>query len=690
MKPFIIFASMLCYLVWRLLFTLPFHAGIPSFCLGIAVWLCEVFAAAQVLTRFHQAQKAILPDMPDIPYEVYPDIDVLIVIQEEPAELIFKTINSCNYLKYPDKSKVRIHLCDGQDNPQMRALARKMGVYYHGFPARSKAEMLNFTLQHINAPLLAILDADMIPTEQFLMETVPYFFLDQMTKQNEKWRLLTEKEMRATKKIAYVQTHQSFYQPDLLQRNLHLENYVPGGYDIITRGRNLSRNATQTAIFTGSNAVFSRAAIHEMNGFASHCVAMSVSLLEKGYACIALDKELAHGRLPNTVQGEIKQTRRLYQDLAQTVCTKCFLTGGLPLSVKWDLILSYFHRWTFLGKLLCLVYPIILGLFGVTATEINIYKLFITCTIYYLLYSLVITNTTKGITNAGWNHVVSTIQLPYFIGKLKSKEKPMKNTARLRQGWMHLILLMLSTLAAVSCLYDITQQAWHMLPILLWLCHQIVVLLIALVYYTGIAKTQHYSNASISVLLQIGEKQISAKTLRMADNAIEIYLQNAAQLLFYKTITIAIFDKENYANLSVKDINLLSDNTCQLFLSPLAKYDSEEYLQIIYNRPHAFARKIKRGILRQIFQGYWTEKKQQTQKRRGMQHVVRLRTAEKGKLLFACCKNQLIPIEKSGNMPDQLTVFLSQNRLGRLVRTKQTEVVNGKQRNIYTCDPFVL
>ena len=47
-------------------------------------------------------------EKPEIAKERYPDVDVLIATHNEDPELLYKTINACTFMEYPDKSKVHI------------------------------------------------------------------------------------------------------------------------------------------------------------------------------------------------------------------------------------------------------------------------------------------------------------------------------------------------------------------------------------------------------------------------------------------------------------------------------------------------------------------------------------------------------------------------------------------------------
>lgn len=169
------------YLLWRLFFTLPIHDGLLNMICGILLLLAE---AVTVLTTFElfiqkiQLNKSSL-ELPDIREEDYPDIDIFIATHNEEASLLFKTVNACTFMDYPDKKKVHIFLCDDGNRSEIAKLADDLGVGYLGLTNNKHAKSGNYNnaLAYTTAPLVATFDADMIPQHTFFMKTVPYFLL---------------------------------------------------------------------------------------------------------------------------------------------------------------------------------------------------------------------------------------------------------------------------------------------------------------------------------------------------------------------------------------------------------------------------------------------------------------------------------------------------------------------------------
>ncbi len=297
------------YLGWRLFFTLPFRYGWVALLFGILLFLSEAVAMVEVIVQYINVAKRSVPSLPVIPTEWYPDVDILITTHNEPTSLLFKTANAAKYLDYPEPSKVHIYLCDDSMRLEVEEFAHEIGVGYIGLSnnKHAKAGNLNNAMANTSSPLVVTVDADMILRHEFLIKTVPYFFLPRL-KQNEagEWVERPQEEVDPAYKIGFIQTPQSFYNPDLFQYNLHQEMDIPNEQDFFFQDINVGRNASNSAIYAGSNTVLSRQALADAGGFATETVTedfeTGMNIQSAGYATYAVPIVLAHGMAPLTIK----------------------------------------------------------------------------------------------------------------------------------------------------------------------------------------------------------------------------------------------------------------------------------------------------------------------------------------------------------------------------------------------------
>ncbi len=283
-------AAMTIYFSWRLFFTLPFRFGPLASAVGIILLITELTGAVETFELYRNYSRSALPELPVISAADYPEVDVFIATHNESAELLYKTINACKYMVYPDKNRVHIYLCDDSDRPEIAALAEQMDIGYFGLRENrhAKAGNLNNAIFKTHSPLIATFDADMIPTHDFLMRTVPYFFLDNGP-------------------TSALSSHpRAFITPTFSSTTCILEEKLPKQQDYFFKEVNVNRNYANAPIYAGSNTLISRRAVTEVGGIATDSItedfATGIRIQAAGYRCYAIPTVLAHGLAPATLR----------------------------------------------------------------------------------------------------------------------------------------------------------------------------------------------------------------------------------------------------------------------------------------------------------------------------------------------------------------------------------------------------
>ena len=127
-------------------------------------------------------------------------VDIYIATYNEPVELLRETIVCALNVRYPHKTYVLDDGCRGS----VEALARELGADYIARKERdhAKAGNLNNALRITQGEFVITLDADHVPSPEFIDELIGFFADDQM---------------------AIVQTHQDFYNLDSFQHLLNVK-----------------------------------------------------------------------------------------------------------------------------------------------------------------------------------------------------------------------------------------------------------------------------------------------------------------------------------------------------------------------------------------------------------------------------------------------------------------------------------
>ena len=612
------------YILWRLFFTLPLHAGIVSLIAGIALFVAEFISMLEAVIHYICMSKDKAPEFPVIPESDYPHVDVLIATHSEEPELLFKTINGCKHMEYPDPSKVHIYLCDDNDRPEMAKLAQKMGVGYFGLSGNklAKAGNLNNALSKTDSPLVVTFNSDMIPRSSFLMKTVPYFFLPEMILEDGVWRKRTEEELDPDYKIGFVQTPQSFYNPDLFQFNFFAESNIPNEQDYFFKEVNVGRNSSNSAIYAGSNTLISRRALEEVGGIRTKTItedfATGIDIQAKGYTCFAIDEVLASGLAPDDFPNLLKQRQRWGRGCVQTIRSSRFLFGKLPFLSKLSYLSCLLYWWTFLRRIIYILSPILFTVFGVLVVRTELWGILLIWLPSYLIYNHSLRLLSGKVRDQKWSNIVDTILCPYMILPIlaetfgirmrtfavTSKEKTGTRSAKIIYAIPHLILLAASI---VGIYFSIERMMLYKsilgLVVLFWLCMNTYFLTMAVFFLLGRInyRSSERFRAEIPVTFSVGTRRVHGTTDDISENGLS-FITDFPEFL-HGVVDFELQDEKWNATVSgeIVHVGKIGDKwRYSVKLVDLPFEEKQNYDQIVFDRLPTLATEIKTGAVKDL------------------------------------------------------------------------------------------
>ncbi|MBL1261876.1 MAG: UDP-forming cellulose synthase catalytic subunit [Thiotrichaceae bacterium] len=373
------------YIHWRILFTITFVDPLSLLAAltllvaefyGIFVFLLNVFVSARPVQR--QATTTSSREKNKLP-----NVDVFIPSYNEGIELLRVTLIAAREIHYP-KEKLRIYLLDdgGTHNKrhqpdqtkslaawlrrhQLKKLCRELGVQYmtRHQNDHAKAGNMNAALPHTHGDLILILDADHVPTVDFLEKTVHYFIEDE--------------------KLFLVQTPHFFVNPDPIEKNLDLFQKMPSENHMFYSTIQPGLDFWGGSFFCGSAAILRRKALLENNGFSGETITedaeTALTLHSKGWRSCYLKYPLISGLQPETFSSFMVQRMRWAQGMVQLFLLKN------PLKMKglsWPQKLCYLSNmsyWFFpFARMIFVFAPAAFLVFGLqiyaaTAGDILIY-----------------------------------------------------------------------------------------------------------------------------------------------------------------------------------------------------------------------------------------------------------------------------------------------------------------------------
>lgn len=478
------------YIIYRIFFTIPTTLGIIALISSILVLFIEIWESLDFFAYYLNilCVKKTSPKIPDLSnITQYPDIDVLIATINEHESLLKNTITACKNMSYPDKSKIHIYICDDGNRANIKKLAENLGVNYLSriTNKNAKAGNYNHALNHITSPFVATFDADMAPTPNFLLTTLPFFFT-------------------GTDEIGFVQLPQSFNNPDIFQLRFKLENKIPFEQDYFYHSIQIAKNTTNSAIYCGTNALFSRKALNSCNGFAtgtiSEDIATGMMIESKGYKCLALNNIEAYGTAVNDLSGFVKQRSRWARGCVQ-ILKKYNILKNKGLSFKQKIeYLSCISYWFFgVRRMVYLLTPLLFSIFGVIIVDCNLTTFISIWLPTYILKRFTLDIFEGNKRSSTWNKIYETILTPvlckevlkefFGFGNTKFEVTP-KSSQNLKMSKTnkqllisHLVLLILNILGLIMCLFRIkTSGITVYILSLLWIISNIFYLTISVIF----------------------------------------------------------------------------------------------------------------------------------------------------------------------------------------------------------------
>lgn len=600
-------AFTIIYMTWRVVRTIPLEYGIFSTICGITLLVVELVGTFEMIVHFAQLSDIQLPKRPELKAEDYPEVDILISTYNEPPELLYKTINGCLNMDYPDKSKVHIYLCDDGHREEMGILSERMRITHlvrdtHQF---AKAGNLNHAMSVTSSPYIVTFDADMIPRHDFLTACIPYFFGEE--------------------EIGFLQTPQTFYNPDLFQYNLYSENRIPNEQDYFYRDVQIMRNKSNAVIYGGTNTILSRKALEDAGGFYTGVItedfATGMMIQSKGYRCYAIDESHASGMAPEDLKSLVKQRERWARGCIQTGRKiHIFFSKNLSLSQKISYITSITYWYGAIKRFVYIMSPILYAVFGVIVVKCTLPQVLIFWLPMYLLNNATLRLLSRNIRNTRITSIYETIMFPSLLpavileslGISKKKfvvtRKDGKNKRQEENHWykfkygLPLIILLILSIFGIGryIAKTFTTGTPTYIVIIFWLLVNMFSLLMAVFFMFGRKSHRQYERFDVSVdcLILFGDRLIKTKTDNISENGISVILDFPEFIPPKENIRVSLATDLYETTWYGRVTNVMNVNGKWKFgfqISDITEENLRQMLQIVYDREPTLPKEI--GIL---------------------------------------------------------------------------------------------
>ena len=615
----------LIYLGWRVRCSIPFEYGAVAVAANILLLIVETLGFLESLVLFAGLVRKREHPLPAIREDEYPDVDVFIATYNEPVELLRRTVNGCVHMKYPDKQKVHIYICDDNRRPGMRALAAEMGVGYFDRPDNSgaKAGNLNHALALTSSPYIVTFDADMIPKSDFLLKTIPYF-VDAEKREKDR----PERERLS---LGLLQTPQSFYDPDVFQHALYSEKRAPNEQDFFYRTIEPAKTATNSVIYGGSNTVLARRALEEIGGFYTGSItedfATGLLIEAKGYVSLALPEPLASGQTPHTFKEHIKQRTRWARGVIVTAKKlKLRRRRDLSLAQKISYRSSVVYWYSPLKNLIYMLSPLIYAVFAVPVFRCTWPELLVFWLPMFVLQDLGLRLNSKNAISTKWSGIYETSVMPHLLiptlkeslgistSKFRVTDKSKNSGQRQRDvrsmiPFLILVLLSVAGIVRIVCIFS-AAQAIGLVILLFWIVRNLYFLLMSLFLIDGRdgdGETVKVADAEL-VTLTADTGVYEGVTTLMTEHSMTVFLDDGQNVGIGTPVGITVtgegacvdvrgvvvgINESRGGNAKTHTVEILDFGGCET-----------EYWQILYDRVPTLPQSLQRdfGVFSHLWQ----------------------------------------------------------------------------------------
>ena len=341
------------YLSWRVTDSLNLSTALSSG-LSLVLLLTESWLLLTGLIAFGLAWKRF-PDRREqmdaverrwLASRWRPKVDLYVPTCGEPLAVLERTLIGCRQQSY---ANAQVWVLDDSGRAEVRQLAVHLGCRYLHRPERvqAKAGNLNHGLRYGRGELVAVLDADFIPQQDFLQRCIGF---------------LSEPD------VALVQTPQCFLNADPVMRNLGMEPWLLSDEESFYRWIQPVRDGWGAVVCAGTSFVARRSALESVGGFVGNAISedlvTGIALNAQGWRLIYLQEKLSAGLAAETMADFVRQRQRWAEGTLQSLGLKQgpLRSPNLNLGQRIAFLEGATHWLNMLIRMVLLLMPLSYGL----------------------------------------------------------------------------------------------------------------------------------------------------------------------------------------------------------------------------------------------------------------------------------------------------------------------------------------
>lgn len=540
------------YLYYRTSYTLNFDGWVNSIAC-VLLFAAELYAILTLVLAYFQTLK-IKERQPvnlsNIAEAEWFNVDIYIPTYNEDVEIVRKTALAalaCDYAA--GKKKVYI-LDDGrpekykENDPRretfsarrekLRQMCEELGCIHmtRDNNDHAKAGNINTAFRKTDGDLVMILDCDHIPSRQFLLHTVGFFF---------------------DPKVSFVQTPHWFYNPDPFERNLLTEGKIPVGNELFYKVLQKGNDFWNASFFCGSAALIRKSHALEVGGIAVETVTedchTALRLHSKGYKSVYYDKIMVAGLAPETFSSYVGQQVRWARGMAQILrLENPFFNRKLKLTFAQRIcyLSATSHFLYGYPRLVYAIAPTLFLLFGINSVQglgletlaYAIPHIILSLSANFIIYKHVRFSFWNEIFEfamafqAGWVTLLALINPK--LGSFNVTDKGVSVTQRIfdwesMRGLLIVTGVVIASLLAVPYWLLLRPEDWQAVLVnTMWSCFNLILLVAALLvgFEQPQVRSAHRLQRRLNVVISSNDHVVMGETINISETGALISLES--------------------------------------------------------------------------------------------------------------------------------------------------------------------
>lgn len=417
------------------------------------------------------------------------------------------------------------------------------------------------------------------------------------------------------------------------------KNVIPNEQDYFHRDVQVSRNASNSVIYSGSNTVISRKALEDVGGFVTGIItediATGIKVQVNGYQCFAINKILATGLAPYDLEAIIKQRNRWARGCIQTFRkSNPIFIKGLTMLQRLNYFNSLLYWYTPFKQFVFILAPILFTVFNIRLFDAPLLEVLCIWLPMFIFNTVTFKKFCGKRRSMKWTNIYDTILMPTLMWAVfletfgikmdkfevtsKKRENKKSTKYKLQLFIPHVILYTLTIIGLTKSILEIAfYHNTDYVINLFWLIINSYSLFMSLLFILERPNEDEKFELDVPILFEYIDNLHMANVVSISEMGITLVSDSLYFFSVGGTYPLRIARDRYVSNINGRFLNLKKlDNGKYLYsfaYKDLTKADYEQLVLVLFDREpeypeYIISQSVLKDITRNTIQRYKTIK----------------------------------------------------------------------------------